>query len=64
MYQNLYKDKNIFQQKKDGIRLYDQIQEVYLTFLSMETKTCALNWIFREDGKTPRKLEEYYQNHL
>ena len=30
----------------------------------METKTVALNWVFRKDGAIPKKLKDYYEHKM
>ena len=47
-YTKSYKSENIYRAvSNEKQSFYDQIRDVYITFMSMETKTYALNWIFR-----------------
>ena len=41
--------------------LYDQITQVYITFMSMDMRDMVLEVLFRRDSFQPRELRNYYK---
>jgi hypothetical protein len=40
--------------------LYEQITQVYITFMSMDTKDAVLDVLFRRDRAQPKELRQFY----